>query len=116
MSASPTEALAEALRPLTADPRRAAVFCDIDGTLAPIVRRAEDAHVRVEVSVLLGRLARLYGSVACISGRSAAEARRLVGVGGIVGARILVPLILFVANFFVAGNSTDRGGVRGAPS
>ncbi|HEY6777482.1 MAG TPA: trehalose-phosphatase [Thermoleophilaceae bacterium] len=96
MSASPTEALAEALRPLTADPRRAAVFCDIDGTLAPIVRRAEDAHVRVEVSVLLGRLARRYGCVACISGRSAAEARRLVGVGGITyagshGAELLEP-------------------------
>ena len=72
------------------------MFCDIDGTLAPIVRRAEDAHVRVEVSVLLGRLARLYGSVACISGRSAAEARRLVGVGGITyagshGAELLEP-------------------------
>jgi trehalose 6-phosphate phosphatase len=96
VSASPTEALAEALRPLTAEPQRAALFCDIDGTLAPIVRRAEDAHVRVEVSVLLGRLARRYGCVACISGRSAAEARRLVGVGGITyagshGAELLEP-------------------------
>jgi trehalose 6-phosphate phosphatase len=86
----------EALRPLTAEPRRAALFCDIDGTLAPIVRRAEDAHVRVEVSVLLGKLARRYGCVACISGRSAAEARRLVGVGGITyagshGAELLEP-------------------------
>ena len=96
MSAFPTEALVEALRPLTAEPRRAALFCDIDGTLAPIVRRAEDAHVRVEVSVLLGKLARRYGCVACISGRSAAEARRLVGVGGITyagshGAELLEP-------------------------
>jgi trehalose 6-phosphate phosphatase len=96
VSASPTEALADALRPLTAEPRGAAVFCDIDGTLAPIVRRAEDAHVRVEVSVLLSRLARRYGCVACISGRSAAEARRLVGVGGITyagshGAELLEP-------------------------
>jgi trehalose 6-phosphate phosphatase len=83
VSASPTEALAEAVRPLTAEPRLAAVFCDIDGTLAPIVRRAEDAYVPVEVSLLLGKIARRYGCVACISGRSAAEARRLVGVGGI---------------------------------
>ena len=83
-------------RPLTADPPRAAVFCDIDGTLAPIVERAEDAHVREEASLLLGRLARRYGCVACVSGRSAAEARRLVGVGGIAyagshGAELLEP-------------------------
>jgi trehalose 6-phosphate phosphatase len=96
VSAPPTQALADALRPLTADPGRAAVFCDIDGTLAPIVRRAEDAHVRVEISLLLGRLARRYGCVACVSGRSATEARRLVGVGGITyagshGAELLEP-------------------------
>ena len=96
MSAPPSEALAEALRPLIAEPARAAIFCDIDGTLAPIVRRAEEAHVREEVSLLLGKLARRYGCVACISGRSATEARRLVGVGGIAyvgshGAELLVP-------------------------
>jgi trehalose 6-phosphate phosphatase len=96
VSAPPAESLAEVLRPLTAEPRRAAVFCDVDGTLAPIVRRAEEAHVGVEVSILLGRLARRYGCVACISGRSAAEARRLVGVGGIAyagshGAELLEP-------------------------
>ncbi|MEX2025062.1 MAG: trehalose-phosphatase [Thermoleophilaceae bacterium] len=36
--------------------------------------------------MLLGRLARRYGCVACVSGRPAAEARRLVGVGGIAYA------------------------------
>jgi len=94
--ALPSDALAEALRPLISEPARAAVFCDIDGTLAPIVRRADEAQVRKEVSVLLGKLARRYGCVACISGRSAAEARRLVGVGGIAyvgshGAEVLTP-------------------------
>ena len=49
-----------------------------------------------ETSLLLGRLARRYGCVACVSGRSAAEARRLVGVGGIAyagshGAELLEP-------------------------
>ena len=88
--------LAESLRPLTEAPERAAVLCDIDGTLAPIVTRAEQAHVREEISRLLGRLARGYRLVACISGRSAAEARRLVGVGGIAyagshGAELLEP-------------------------
>ena len=96
VSAPTADTLAESLRPLTEQADRSAVFCDIDGTLAPIVRRAEEAHVREEVSVLLGRLGRRYGCVACISGRPAAEARRLVGVGGIAyagshGAELLEP-------------------------
>jgi trehalose 6-phosphate phosphatase len=96
VSAPTAEALAESLRPLTEDPPRAAILCDIDGTLAPIVRRAEEAHVREDVSRILGRLARRYGCVACVSGRPAAEARRLVGVGGITyagshGAELLEP-------------------------
>jgi trehalose 6-phosphate phosphatase len=96
VSAPTAEKLEEDLRPLTDDPPRAAVFCDIDGTLAPIVDRAEDAHVPEEVSLLLGRLGRRYGCVACVSGRSATEARRLVGVGSIAyagshGAELLEP-------------------------
>ena len=84
---SPTaETLAEALRPLTDTPRESAIFCDIDGTLAPIVQRAVDAKVSDSTSRLLGAIARRYGLVACVSGRSAAEARRLVGVGGITYA------------------------------
>jgi trehalose 6-phosphate phosphatase len=96
VSAPTAEALAESLGPLREDPAGAALFCDIDGTLAPIVRRADEAHVPEEISLLLGRLARRYGLVACVSGRSAAEARRLVGVGGITyagshGAEMLDP-------------------------
>jgi trehalose 6-phosphate phosphatase len=71
---------------LTADPAHAAIFCDVDGTLAPIVRRPEDAHVPGETSRLLGRLARRYGCVACVSGRAVADVRRLVGVGGVAYA------------------------------
>lgn len=96
VSASPAETLAEGLRPLTEDPSSAAVFCDIDGTLAPIVARPENSDVKEEVSVLLGKLGRTYGRVACVSGRSAAEARRLVGVDSIAyvgshGAELLDP-------------------------
>ena len=96
MSAPPAEKLEEELRPLIQDPARAAVLCDIDGTLAPIVRRADEAHVPEEISRLLGRLGRRYRCVACVSGRSAAEARRLVGVGSITyagshGAELLEP-------------------------
>ena len=81
---------------MTADPERAAIFCDVDGTLAPIVQRPEDAHVPEETSRLLGRLARRYGCVACVSGRPVADVRRLVGVGGVAyvgshGAELLEP-------------------------
>jgi trehalose 6-phosphate phosphatase len=87
---------AEALRAVAEDPPRAGIFLDVDGTLAPIVARAEDAHVPEKTSLLLGRLARRYGLLACVSGRSATDARRLVGVGGITyagshGAELLEP-------------------------
>jgi trehalose 6-phosphate phosphatase len=94
---SPTAStLAEALKPLTQDPRNAGIFLDVDGTLAPIVGRAEDAHVPEKTSLALASLARRYGCVACVSGRAATEARRLVGVGGITyagshGAELLEP-------------------------
>jgi trehalose 6-phosphate phosphatase len=96
VSAPTADTLANALSPLTDDPSSSAVFCDIDGTLAPIVERADEARVREDISVLLGRLGRRYRCVACISGRSAAEARRLVGVGSISyvgshGAELLEP-------------------------
>jgi trehalose 6-phosphate phosphatase len=94
--ALPVETLTETLKPLTERPESAAVLCDIDGTLAPIVERAEEAAVPERTSRLLGRIARHYGVVACISGRGAAEARRIVGVGGVTyagahGAELLFP-------------------------
>ena len=90
------ETVAEALRPLTEAPERAGIFLDVDGTLAPIVERAADAKVPEKTSRLLGALARRYGVVACVSGRGAADARRLVGVGGIAyagshGAELMEP-------------------------
>ena len=86
MSPPTAETLAEVLRPLTEDPARAALLIDVDGTLAPIVERAQDAHVPEKSSRLLGQLTRRYALVACISGRAAVDARRLVGVGGIAYA------------------------------
>ena len=93
----PADTLEESrLAPLREAPDRTAIFCDVDGTLAPIVERAEDAHVPEKTSRLLGALGRRYALVACISGRSATEARRLVGVGSIAyagshGAELLEP-------------------------
>lgn len=68
---------------LRSEPEQAAVLLDIDGTLAPIVERPEDAAVPTETSAEVERLAGSYGLVACISGRPSADARRLVGVDGI---------------------------------
>ena len=57
-----------------------AILCDIDGTLAPVVERAEDAAVPAEARRALEAAAARFPLVACISGRQAEEARRIVGV------------------------------------
>src|SRR5246127_68889 len=75
--------LSEALAPLRADPRHAAIMLDIDGTLAPIVTNAADAHVPESTRQLLIAVARAYGLVACVSGRRASEARAMVSIGSI---------------------------------
>jgi trehalose 6-phosphate phosphatase len=84
------------LEPLRADPRRAAVLTDVDGTLAPIVERAEEAAVPAAARAALARLGERYGLVGCVSGRRAQEARRLVGLDGIAyagnhGLELLLP-------------------------
>jgi trehalose 6-phosphate phosphatase len=56
---------------------------DIDGTLAPIVEHASDAHVPEQTRQLLKRVANHYGLVACVSGRRASEARAMVSIGTI---------------------------------
>jgi trehalose 6-phosphate phosphatase len=75
--------LTEALEPVRANPARAAILLDIDGTLAPIVRYADDAHVPEATRSLLIEIARRYGVVACVSGRRASDARRIVSIGTI---------------------------------
>jgi trehalose 6-phosphate phosphatase len=73
----------EALEPLRADPGHAAVLLDIDGTLAPIVRHAADAHVPEATRTLLIEIAKRYRVVGCVSGRRAATARQIVAIGTI---------------------------------
>ncbi|HEX5502817.1 MAG TPA: trehalose-phosphatase [Thermomicrobiales bacterium] len=75
--------LPEALQALRSAPARSAVLLDVDGTLAPIVRHAEDAHVPESTRSVLTRVAKAYGVVACVSGRRAATARRIVSIGSI---------------------------------
>jgi trehalose-6-phosphatase len=68
---------------LSADPARAALLLDVDGTLAPIVDRPEDARVPEETRAELRRLAGRYALVACVTGRPAELAAAFVGVDGL---------------------------------
>ena len=84
------------LDPLRADPSRAAILTDIDGTLAPIAARPEQAAVPAEAAAVLRMLSERYGLVGCVSGRQAEEARTLVGVEGLAyagnhGLELLLP-------------------------
>jgi trehalose 6-phosphate phosphatase len=90
----PAATVAEAIAPLAADPGQAAVLLDVDGTLAPIVRHAEDASVPERTRSMLIEISRRYGLVACVSGRRASDARRIVSIGSITyvgnhGAEVL---------------------------
>jgi trehalose 6-phosphate phosphatase len=73
----------EALEPIRSDPTRSAILLDIDGTLAPIVRHAADAHVPEATRGLLIEVARRYRVVGCVSGRRASTARQIVAIGTI---------------------------------
>ncbi|MCW3067179.1 MAG: trehalose-phosphatase [Solirubrobacterales bacterium] len=75
--------LLETLAPLREDPQHSAILLDVDGTLAPIVRYVDDAHVPEGTRQLLIQIAKKYGVVACVSGRRASDARRLVSIGTI---------------------------------
>jgi trehalose 6-phosphate phosphatase len=77
-------ATAELLEPLRAEPRASAILCDVDGTLAPIAARPDESVVPDEARAALETLAGRYALVACISGRRATDARRLVGLDELV--------------------------------
>jgi trehalose 6-phosphate phosphatase len=80
---SPAATLVEALEPIRSEPDNAAVLLDIDGTLAPIVRHAADAHVPEATRSLLIAIANRYHLVGCVSGRRATTARQIVAIGTI---------------------------------
>jgi trehalose-phosphatase len=87
---------AAALAPLRQAPERAAILTDVDGTLAPIVERAEEAAVPAAAREVLAALSERYALVGCISGRRAEDARRLVGLGSLAyagnhGLELLMP-------------------------
>ncbi len=70
------------MRLLSSQRPSARVILDVDGTLAPIVPRPEDAAVPAETRAELERLAGRYRLLAFVSGRTGEDARRIVGVDG----------------------------------
>lgn len=88
--------MAQLLAPLRSDPAHAAILVDIDGTIAPIVERPEDATVPEQTRDLLRVLAERYGLVAAVSGRRSLDSRRIVGLDTIAysgnhGFELLLP-------------------------
>lgn len=66
------DSLGRLLAPFLAEPRRAGILTDFDGTLAPIVEEPELARPLPGAVDVLHRLSRRYGRVAVVSGRQAA--------------------------------------------
>ena len=62
------------------------LVCDMDGTLAPIVERPEDAALTPRNRELLTALAQELPLVAVVSGRGAAALQDFVGIPGVVYA------------------------------
>jgi trehalose 6-phosphate phosphatase len=73
----------DALARIREAPERTAILLDVDGTLAPIVERPEDAGVPEETREVLRGLLERYGLVAAVTGRPGVIGRNLVGVDGV---------------------------------
>lgn len=64
---------------LFAEPQVSALMSDIDGTLCRIVDRPEKAKVPQRATDALGTLSQQLACVACVTGRPALTARKMVG-------------------------------------
>ncbi|AJP03128.1 trehalose phosphatase [Streptomyces cyaneogriseus subsp. noncyanogenus] len=87
-----TEAGREGLDALLADPGRAVVALDFDGTLAPIVPDPDQARAHPDAVPVLAALAPRLAAVAVVTGRPAATAVRYGGFAGVPGLEHLVVL------------------------
>lgn len=84
MSTSEVPDLFAPLLPVRSMADAAGIFLDIDGVLAAIRPRPEEASVPDETLSLLGRLTERYRVVAAVSGRSLDDAAVMVPVLGLV--------------------------------
>ena len=100
-------------------PTGSAVLLDVDGVLAPIVQHPDDAHMPETTRRPLIEVAKRYGVVACVSGRRASDARRIVSLGSIAylgshGSEILRPARS--RRRWTASCRRGRGGCRTSPA
>jgi len=77
------------LAALLADPARAVVAVDFDGTLSPIVERPEDARPAPGAVEALAALAVAVGRCAVVTGRAAEDVVRLGGLGAVDRLHVL---------------------------
>ncbi len=84
-----TAAGREALAALVAEPARAMIALDFDGTLAPIVADPAAARATPRATAALARLAAAAGTVAIVTGRPAADAAEFAGVTSVPGLLVL---------------------------
>jgi trehalose 6-phosphate phosphatase len=73
-------------------PSEVLVGLDFDGTLAPIIDDPEQAYANPEAVSALGRLGRLVGKIAVITGRPARTAVKLGGFAAVEGLQSMVVL------------------------
>lgn len=103
LPAPSTSVGARALQALLAQPSRALVALDYDGTLAPVVDRPEDAVAAPGAVEVVARLAGLVGQVALVSGRPAGH---VVELGGLADVPRLVVLGQYGAERWSGGQLT----------
>jgi trehalose 6-phosphate phosphatase len=72
------ERLEEGLAAVARDPAAAALFCDIDGTISPIVPRPSDAVVPERQRTALATLGPRIGLLCFVTGRAVLDGARLV--------------------------------------
>lgn len=74
--------LAAAVAAFARAPRAGALFCDIDGTISPIVSRPGDAAVAAEFRDVLAGLVGRLGLLAFVTGRAVEDGRRMIPLDG----------------------------------
>jgi trehalose 6-phosphate phosphatase len=74
--------LAAAVAGFARAPRAGALFCDIDGTISPIVARPGDAEVPAQFRDVLAGLVQRLGLVAFVTGRALEDGRRMIALDG----------------------------------
>lgn len=91
---------------VVSDPSRTLLALDFDGTLAHIVDDPTQAYAHERSVAALGRLGRVLGQVAIITGRPVEQALELGGFVGFAGLDRLIILGQYGAERWTAGDGT----------